>query len=298
MFDRVIVGIDGYDGGRDALVFARALQSDALALVSAYPASLTPARGSDRRFDDLLRDDAVRRLEAARLEAGVSAELDDVADTSPARALQGEAEASGADLIVVGSSHRGPVGRVMLGDVSRGVLHGAPCPVAVVPHRFRATGGRLRSLLVAFDGSPEAREALHLGARLREELGGELVLVQAAVAVPGLHASLQIAGWERAIAQEQDEAEKGLREAVAEVGGDAEHRVLVGDASSALVHAAEGADLVIMGSRGWGALRRVALGSTSDHLVHHAACPVIVVPRPAVDAPAAADEDARAHALR
>ncbi len=35
----------------------------------------------------------------------------------------------------------------------------------------RATGGRLRSLRVAIDGSPEAREALHLGARLREELG-------------------------------------------------------------------------------------------------------------------------------
>ena len=65
MFDRVIVGSDGFDGGRDALVFARVLQPLALQLVSDYPASLTPARDSDRRFDDLLRDDAVRTLARA-----------------------------------------------------------------------------------------------------------------------------------------------------------------------------------------------------------------------------------------
>jgi nucleotide-binding universal stress UspA family protein len=296
MFDRIIVGIDGYDGGRDALSFARTLQPGGLRLISAYPATVTPVPGSDRSFDELLRDDAVRRLEAARFEAGVSAELKDVADTSPARALQREAEAYDADLVVVGSSHCGPVGRVLIGDVSRGVLHGAPCPAAVVPHRFRATSGSLRTVLVAFDGSAESREALHLAARLRDELAGKLLLVQAIGAVSGFNASPLLVGWDRIIARERADAEEGLREAVAEVGGDAQHRIVGGSGGPALVHVSKEADVVVTGSRGWGTLRRVGMGSTSDYLVHHATCPVIVVPRPAVEASVRSPEGARAHA--
>ena len=52
--------------------------------------------------------------------------------------------------------------------------------------------------------------------------------------------------------------------------------------------AAETLDLLVVGSRGWGPWSRVAIGSTSDWLMHHAACPLIVVPRPAD--PAGEDE--------
>jgi hypothetical protein len=59
-----------------------------------------------------------------------------------------------------------------------------------------------------------------------------------------------------------------------------EHSVVRGRAGAELVRAAETVDLLVVGSRGWGPLSRVALGSTSDWLTHHAPCPVIVVPRP------------------
>jgi nucleotide-binding universal stress UspA family protein len=47
-------------------------------------------------------------------------------------------------------------------------------------------------------------------------------------------------------------------------------------------------DLIVTGSRGWGPIRRVALGSLSDRLIHHASCPVLVVPRTAISAGAEA----------
>ena len=57
-------------------------------------------------------------------------------------------------------------------------------------------------------------------------------------------------------------------------------RLLRGRAPAELAQISGDVDLMVVGSRGWGPLRRVASGSTSDWLVHHAACPVVVVPRP------------------
>ena len=286
MFGTVIVGIDGYDGGRDALAFARTLEPDELHLVSAYPADRVISRASLRGFDELLRDDALRRLEAAAVDVGVDAERHAVADASPARALQRAAQEQDADLLVVGSCHRGAAGRVLLGDVSRGVLHGAPCPVAVVPHRFRATGGRLGTILVAFDGSPEAREALQLAANVREDLGASLVVASAIGSFSVFNVSPQLIDWKGILDAERAEAGDEIRAALDELGAMAETRIVAGDAGLVIARASEDADVIVTGSRGWGALKRVALGSTSDHLVHHAACPVVVVPRPAAEAPA------------
>jgi nucleotide-binding universal stress UspA family protein len=71
--------------------------------------------------------------------------------------------------------------------------------------------------------------------------------------------------------------------------------VTEGPPSQALEQLSREVDLVIAGSRGWGAALRVLLGSATSHLIHHAACPVIVVPitvgrigaQPVVSAPAA-----------
>ena len=61
-----------------------------------------------------------------------------VSNLSPAHALQALAEQEDAGIIVVGSSHTGRVGRVLPGSTAERLLHGAPCPVAVVPLGYRA----------------------------------------------------------------------------------------------------------------------------------------------------------------
>src|SRR3954469_17313061 len=87
-FDEAVVGVDGRDGGRDAVALAATLGAHRLTLAGAYAqppdgeASATAARHYQR-----LHDDMVRALEATRLQAGIVADLVSLADTSPARAL-------------------------------------------------------------------------------------------------------------------------------------------------------------------------------------------------------------------
>jgi nucleotide-binding universal stress UspA family protein len=54
----------------------------------------------------------------------------------------------------------------------------------------------------------------------------------------------------------------------------------VGSAAANILRAAEGADLVVVGSRGLGGFKGMVLGSVSYHIVHHATCPVVVLPPP------------------
>jgi nucleotide-binding universal stress UspA family protein len=77
------------------------------------------------------------------------------------------------------------------------------------------------------------------------------------------------------------EAESQLRDVVAELEGDVpvEAEALVGDPAEVLRDFSKGLDLLVVGSRGYGPLRAVLLGSVSRRLMTEAHCPVIVVPR-------------------
>ena len=87
---------------------------------------------------------------------------------SAARVLTEVAEAEQADLIVVGSSRRSELGRLLPGTTAERLLHDAPCPVAVAPRGY--SGGDIRRIGVAYDGSPEADAALRAAESLAVEL--------------------------------------------------------------------------------------------------------------------------------
>ena len=281
-FGTVIAGVDGHDGGRDAVALARALQPASLRLAGVYLGSEgRPALAAVAPWDELRHSETQRMLEAARHEAGVEAELDVVAGTSPARALQELAAERGADLLVVGSSHRGKLGRVLAGDVGRGLLHGAPCPVAVAPRSYARDSPAPRAVGVAFDGSPEARAALEAAARFAAAVDGARLALFTVTPGPWTHpaAASVVIDWEQVLGEERDNARHAAEDALRAVGAEGDVHVLQGDATR-LVEASAGCDVLFTGSRGWGGMKRVTLGSTSDHLVHDAHCPVIVVPRP------------------
>jgi nucleotide-binding universal stress UspA family protein len=61
-----------------------------------------------------------------------------------------------ADLLVVGSSRRGLLGRVLIGDDTRAALNGAPCAVAIAPTGFASEPAVMRKVGVGYDGSPES----------------------------------------------------------------------------------------------------------------------------------------------
>jgi nucleotide-binding universal stress UspA family protein len=73
-----------------------------------------------------------------------------------------------------------------------------------------------------------------------------------------------------------------VKDAIAEVtsGGEADpiyYKVVEGNAAAALLKESSGADLLVVGSRGHGGFVEALLGSTGQHCVHHATCPVVVI---------------------
>ena len=102
-----------------------------------------------------------------------------VVSSSAGHGLHDLAEEVGADLIVLGSTHRGAVGRVFLGTVADDLIHGAPCAVAVAPSGYaRRYANRLMNLvLVAYDASPDARVAAAAAARIAEAAAASLRVV-------------------------------------------------------------------------------------------------------------------------
>jgi nucleotide-binding universal stress UspA family protein len=294
MFKTVIVGVDGREGGRDALALAASLQrifaSDVIA-VHAFPLDLYLGRGADGEYDDAIHERATKTVTDEVTRAGVTAHAVTVADGSPGRALQHAAIGHGGDLIVVGSAHHGRVGRVLAGDVTAGTLHGAPCAVLVAPHGHAEHGGELRTIGVGFDGSPESRAALELAHGIARAVGARLRVIDVVVPPdPGGPFPAYRPDWAENAHMRREEAEDRLAAVLAELGDIATGDLPSGDPARELAYAADELDLLVTGSRGYGPVRRLMLGSTSSRLVHEAPCPVLVlargVPAPAEEAEA------------
>ena len=283
-FSNIVVGIDGRAGGADALTLAGALARAAdarLSLVCAYLSDpvgtrLVPGEAKE------LRAKAVAYLEAARADADdLVDEVHPVPTSSPARGLHEVAEELGASLIVVGSSHRGPVGRVLPGSVTQQVLHGAPCAVAVAPAGLSARGvARLRRIGCGYDGGKESRAALELAKDIVRLLDGTLEVVD--VVAPA--SPFPVYPGAMVLPEAMEDVEEAVRaeldDAVAATGELSAVGVLpTGDPAEQLVLRSESLDMLVMGSRAYGPVRRVLLGTVAGRVVREAFCPVVVVPR-------------------
>jgi nucleotide-binding universal stress UspA family protein len=256
----VIAGYDGTPAGADALALATMLG----ACLASRVVPVMVGDANDRA--DAIEADLRERLVVRSTGGG-----------SPARQLYEEADARGASLIAVGSTTGADPGRVMIGGVARRLLHGAPCPIAVAP-RGMADNGVLepRVIAVGYDGSPEATEALGFAAAIGGAAGAALRVV-AVHGVPPPQDQFIAAGT-----SEFEQLQQRLHDAATGLASElrAEPRFLSGPPATTLISESElGVDLMVVGSRGYGPIRSVLLGSVSERLLHGAACPVVVVPR-------------------
>jgi len=214
---------------------------------------------------------------------------------SPAHILTNLAEDQDFDLIAIGSPHRGAIGRALLGSVAQGVLHGASAPVVVAPRGYAAERHEgPRNIALAYDGTPEANVALSEAESLARRHGAKIELLTVATVSPP---SPSLVGFHMDPIQAPGEVlEEGL--ATVGTGVEAEGRELHGgSAASALAAGCADADLLVVGSRGYGALARVMVGSVSTELIHSAPCPVLVVPRPKAQGRAHADSATEAEKI-
>jgi nucleotide-binding universal stress UspA family protein len=292
-FRTVLAGFDGSEQSADALILARklcAITGARLVLGSVMSYDLGFAGGE--AFARSLQEDQARILPAAeRLLEGMPFEARPIglAGGSEARRLRDLAEAEGADAIVVGSTHRSELGRTLLGSTGERLIAGAECAVAIAPRGYAAGDeDGMRVLAAALDGSDEARRALATAAMLAARRRATLRVI--AVIEPPNAALLGFPETElRSMAEHGDpdayrrERIEAMLDAAVEALRDrvsVEALLRQGDAGEVLIEeTSKGIDLLVVGSRAYGPLRRVLLGSTSIEVVRGAACPVLVTPR-------------------
>ncbi len=179
----IVLGYDPEHGGKDVLDLGRLFAE----VLAAKPHVVTALPWPDYLvgvgdFDKQLEADTHEQFAVVHDELddlGVEAEA--VASRTPASTLQQIAESSGAEMIVVGSCHHGPVGRTLAGSVGESLLHGASCPVAIAPRDYAERGQeRLQRVAVAFDGSSESWTALETAIGIAERCHATVTVIAVA----------------------------------------------------------------------------------------------------------------------
>jgi len=282
----IVVGIDGSARSNAALdwaALASALSNATLRIVHSYvtPVSEVAAAGAVPFGEDVIGliraagqealDEALTRVKTAHPELPVETSL---VQGSPAVCLS---EASvNALALVLGTAGRGNPIRRVLGSITGRALRHAACPVVVVP----AAHPQTRQIVVGVDGSPSSQEALNWACEVAKQWETDLTIVHAwqypYLDDPDLKGSpLQVLM--------ENEARDILAESVGfarQHGVEAHGELMKKSPSTALLEQAQAADLIVVGTRGRGALTSMVLGSVSHALSQHAPCPVAVVPLP------------------
>jgi nucleotide-binding universal stress UspA family protein len=282
----ILVGFHGSEEGRDAIDLAQAL-------AGAAGATLTVATVIGRH------DHAEREAATERLAGYVTAHLGDleiavearcVVASSSAGGLRELAVSTGADLIVLGSSRRGPIGRIVPGGTAKRLLRDAPCGIAVAPRGFASRPDSkwhplselpeefaLRVIGVGYDGSPEAEEALRLATEFALRCGAALRVF---AVLPPVFRHPSAPDPEDGGADLRGQLDLAVSGLPVEVRAQAV--ALRGSPVTELIEATEkGIDLLVLGSRGGGAFRRAAMGSVSNGVIENVRCPVLVASREA-----------------
>jgi nucleotide-binding universal stress UspA family protein len=196
------------------------------------------------------------------------------------------------DAIIAMSTHgRGGLGRIMFGSVADKVLRGAAAPVALVRNSGQDVSQRLRTLLVPLDGSPLAEDALPLAEQLARATDATISLVRVTdpfwdssfvVDVPGaVYLSQQ------QISEYEEQSLADARAYLNDVATDLRARglrvvweVRIGRPADEIARVADTttADLIVISTHGRGGIRRWALGSVTNEILHRGTTPILAIP--------------------
>jgi len=272
VFNDLIVGFDGSPASRDALALARRLALPTAARVAVV--HVRPDGGTTG--DDLL-------VEARRLLADTpGASVRSVPGRSVAHGLALAAEEADAALIVLGAGRRRGLGRVG-GATAEAVVQAAACPVAVAPAGYAARADRRPSGLIAaaVDAGADTERIARVASAIAARAGATLRLITVAdvAAVPGAPMAAGTIGYVTQANAGRDCASSALDRAARAAGPEVpvERRVAGGRVGGAVARLSEDADLLVIGSRGYGPLRRVAAGTHTGQILRAARCPVLVL---------------------
>jgi nucleotide-binding universal stress UspA family protein len=282
MFTTILAGTDGQRGrGAASLsqVIATATGAHLLLVGVEWDCPLPLAESYAHN-----RAELEEQLRAVRDDVAPQARTQVAFGLSAANALRRVADELHADLIVVGSHHPSRLQRFASTDRAMQVFHDAPCAVAIAPDHL-APCRSLTRIGVGIDDSPESAAALDMALELARHSGAELTLLAVASDVytgsPALAMGVaSLDSYHEIIDARAHLARTALDAALARCdGAHAIGDVRMGDAATALIALSADCDLLVLGSRRWGPVLRLALGSTTEAVVREARCPVLVPPR-------------------
>lgn len=298
MFERIVVGYDSNQAGRDAVKLAvriAVLFESRLTVVFPYQPliSLVTADVVEQRV----------RSEVAELIAGAGFAGEPVFHWTPSswpiHGLHELAEYEAAQLIVFGSAREHLAEHMHISLMER-LVHGAPCAVAIAPAGYAERERHaLRRVGVGFASSEEGVAVLHVARAFAERTGGSLDVIAGA----GLEAALASYGYGSPALTEIEhevfeETKATLERVTADLDGAVpiERETIAGEPSEILIERSRELDILMLGSRDYGPLRHVLLGSVSAEVMREARCPVLTLPRGVVRGtpPPAAREQASA----
>jgi len=282
VFRRILIGLKRAEGGRDAIALGRLLAEASGASMVVATVSARAGRAEAEELAGYVRTQM----------GGLGAEARWVRASSPAAGLGDLARSWGADLIVLGPSHRAAAGGSFFGGTAERLLHRAGCAVAVAPRGLQPadSGERqpldeesvdrgLRLIGVGFDGSLGAEEALRAASELAVRNQAALRVFTVAPPGPGGEsAEFGNPAWNPGV-----ELRETLHRAVSELPAEtrAEPILLRGSSVAQLAEEAQkGIDLLVMGSHAFGPLGRTLYGSVVSELLPRAPCPLLIFPRP------------------
>lgn len=289
----VVVGVDGSRLATRAAVWAAheaASLGVALRVVSAWTMPVVIATGFGGAWVDpqLLQEAA----DAAAADAAsvVRDELGDHAPKIVTAAPRGDAarqvlDASvDASMLVLGTRGRGGFASLILGSVSTACVHHATVPTVVLDDTAGLPG--CGDVVVGIDDSTGAAAALRWAATEAGRLGAKLIVVHGSD-VPNAMPPGGIDYGETRSDEFRGAANHLMADMVAVATAGLERppaaisfRPIELTATQSLLSEAKGAGLLVVGSRGRGGFTGLLLGSVSQQCIHHAVCPVVVVPQP------------------
>jgi nucleotide-binding universal stress UspA family protein len=258
------------------------LRSADISLVWVHPYERLPSLLDDDEDAARVRESvaAMASVVKATLPADLRPELELLSGNSPSQGLQQLAERDALSMIVLGPSERSGMGRISPGSTAVRLLSGSSAPVAIAPRGYTPPTATKPLIGVGFDGSVEAQQALDWAANLARHAEGRLRVIAvhqpfalggAAVGAFPTESVSQV--LHRELRSETEEAVAGLDGVTAEV--------VMADGDPATVLAGESAtlDLLVLGSRAYGPVRSVLMGTVSEATVAVAESPVVIVPR-------------------
>ena len=272
-------------------MLARSSGEDLL-VCTVVPAPWMPGLSrADEGYRSYIDESADTALAQARadLPTDVPAKFINVYARSAPSGLVEAAEQHEASLIVVGSAAAGQFGYIGLSSVAERLLHSSPIPVALAPRGFRAKGGKVGRVTLAYTGGKQSGALLGAAETVAGKLAAELRLASFAVQLSPPETA-RFRAESGAVLAEWTEHIRAAAQAVLEAEG--QQRPLAAEAEFVIGHGRDWAeafddvewragDVLMIGSSESGPVARVFLGSRAAKIVRHAPVPVVVVPRAA-----------------